>query len=229
MTRSEFIRNTMSTVRDQHVNLSDRTFEIEQYLKEMYLSVKHYQILQPLSQQESSKRTSLLGSRRVVGLKRSVGSIIRKSGRESMLIPDPIIKSPRRESFSSSNSSAASGSMIHYMHSSSLFSSEPPYYKEGVVMRKHLLENANQKARHREWRECLLEVGAEGELRMYALQPTFGDKSLFRNSSAADVFHPRASKQIQSYNGGGQWAVKSFIIFFVGTYDVYMYNSHILS
>lgn len=54
-------------------------------------------------------------------------------------------------------------------------------------MRKHLLENANHKARHREWRECYLEV-QDGELRMFALQPSqsqLGDKSLFRHSSAA--------------------------------------------
>ena len=36
-------------------------------------------------------------------------------------------------------------------------------------MRKHLLESANQKAKHREWRECLLVVG-QGELKMYGLQ-----------------------------------------------------------
>jgi hypothetical protein len=81
--------------------------------------------------------------------------------------------------------------IIQYMntHASSLFSSRPPYYKEGVVMRKHLLENATHKARHREWRECYLEVGQDGELRMYALQGNgsnqLGDKSLFRHSSAA--------------------------------------------
>ncbi|KAF1799806.1 hypothetical protein FB192DRAFT_1286040 [Mucor lusitanicus] len=255
MTRSEFIRNTMSTVRDQrdHEELmghkkrsahSNRNWEseLEYYLKEMYISVKNYQILQPLSRKTSlSKRGSILGNRRVIGLKRSVNSIIRKSGRESMLVLDgydqapsasmsppppapprssissgytrPLtpssMKSPRRESFSSTNSSAASFSsrcgsptmipqqqqqhaqqpMMQYLntHASSLFSSKPPYYKEGVVMRKHLLENANQKARHREWRECYLEV-QDGELRMYALQPSqsqLGDKSLFRHSSAA--------------------------------------------
>lgn len=255
MTRSEFIRNTMSTVRDQRDHeelmghkkrsaLSSRNWEseLEYYLKEMYISVKNYQILQPLSRKSSlSKRGSILGNRRVIGLKRSVNSIIRKSGRESMLVldgydqvpsssispPSPApprssissgytrpltpssMKSPRRESFSSTNSSAASFSsrcgsptmvpqqqqqhsqqpMMQYLnsHAASLFSSRPPYYKEGVVMRKHLLENANHKARHREWRECYLEV-QDGELRMYALQPSpnqLGDKSLFRHSSAA--------------------------------------------
>ncbi|KAK4521507.1 Tubulin beta chain (Beta tubulin) [Mucor velutinosus] len=255
MTRSEFIRNTMSTVRDQRDHeelmghkkrsaLSRRNWEseLEYYLKEMYTSVKNYQILQPLSRKSSlSKRGSILGNRRVIGLKRSVNSIIRKSGRESMLVldgydqvpsgsmsPPPSVpprssissgytrpltpssmKSPRRESFSSTNSSAASFSsrcgsptmipqqqqqhaqqpMMQYLnsHASSLFSSRPPYYKEGVVMRKHLLENANHKARHREWRECYLEI-QDGELRMYALQPSqsqLGDKNLFRHSSAA--------------------------------------------
>ncbi|EPB88170.1 hypothetical protein HMPREF1544_05002 [Mucor circinelloides 1006PhL] len=235
MTRSEFIRNTMSTVRDQRDHeelmghkkrsaLSSRNWEseLEYYLKEMYISVKNYQILQPLSRKSSlSKRGSILGNRRVIGLKRSVNSIIRKSGRESMLVldgydqvpsssispPSPApprssissgytrpltpssMKSPRRESFSSTNSSAASFSsrcgsptmvpqqqqqhsqqpMMQYLnsHAASLFSSRPPYYKEGVVMRKHLLENANHKARHREWRECYLEV-QDGELRIPA-------------------------------------------------------------
>lgn len=53
-------------------------------------------------------------------------------------------------------------------------------------MRKHLLENASHKARHREWKECFLEVGQDGELRMYTLQQPqqLGDKSLFRHSSA---------------------------------------------
>lgn len=43
-----------------------------------------------------------------------------------------------------------------------------PYVKEGIVMRKHLLESKNQKARHREWRECLLVV-RQGEFKMYGL------------------------------------------------------------
>jgi hypothetical protein len=34
------------------------------------------------------------------------------------------------------------------------------------VTRKHLLENASQKAKHREWKECYLEV-KNGELWMY--------------------------------------------------------------
>lgn len=64
-------------------------------MQELYTSVKQYQILQPLSRKPShhgasEKRGSLLGSRRVVGLKRSVGSIIRRSGRESMVMTEEI-------------------------------------------------------------------------------------------------------------------------------------------
>lgn len=55
----------------------------------MYISVKQYQILQPLSGKPAlTKRASLLGNKRVVGLKRRVNSIISKSGRESILILD---------------------------------------------------------------------------------------------------------------------------------------------
>lgn len=61
-------------------------------------------------------------------------------------------------------------------HAADLFSNQPPYLKEGVVMRKHLLETGNQKAKHREWRECLLVVG-QGELKMYGLQSDSNDSS----------------------------------------------------
>lgn len=54
-------------------------------------------------------------------------------------------------------------------HAADLFANRPPYLKERVVMVKHLLKSANQKAKHREWRECLLVVG-QGELKMYGLQ-----------------------------------------------------------
>lgn len=119
--------------------------------------------------------------------------------------------------------------MIQYMntHGSCLFSSRPPYFKEGVVMRKHLLENASQKARHREWKECFLEIGPEGELRMYALQsssssssnslnPSGGDKSLFRHSTAA-AFANNAlisekallKSSSSSFHGTTKWAASS--------------------
>ncbi|KAI8877175.1 hypothetical protein K501DRAFT_337592 [Backusella circina FSU 941] len=269
MTRSEFIRNTMSTIRDQRdheVTLGHRLdvdsetdkaweSEVENYLKEMYLSVKQYQILQPLSRQPSvTRRTSILGGKRVVGLKKSVNSIIRKSGRESMILEDqtrtsfssgytgtltPSLKSPRRESFSSLSSSASLSSrgggspvsghhynsfqpLMQYMnsHSSSLFTSQPPYFKEGVVMRKHLLESASQKAKHREWKECFLEVGNGGELRIYALQGSSAGeehrRSVFRHSSVN--FNTLEKSNLpttsSSFGGatGGKWASHSQLL-----------------
>ncbi|KAG2237528.1 hypothetical protein INT48_005564 [Thamnidium elegans] len=217
MTRSEFIRNTMSTIRDQReheelmghkrsaIHTRNWEAEVENTMKEMYISVKQYQILQPLSRKTSLGRRSSMMGKRVIGIKRSTS--LSPPPRSSMSSGynrsiTPSIKSPRRGSFSSATSSSATslssrcGSptslapqpMIQYMdtHSSSLFSSRPPYFKEGVVMRKHLLENASHKAKHREWKECFLEVGQDGELRMYALQQPqqLGDKSLFRHSSA---------------------------------------------
>ncbi|KAI8147478.1 hypothetical protein BJV82DRAFT_595619 [Fennellomyces sp. T-0311] len=230
MTRQAFVRNTMSTIRDQVKSLPpekrDRTGQLftkiwesdmEVYLKELYLSVKQSQILQPLEQQSqqlsvtntTEKRASMLGGRRVAEFTRSVNTMIRnKSGRESAVIypaeekmsnPSSPLGSPRRDSFSSHTSGASFASsarnntllsphqpMMSFMqsHASDLFTSRPPYLKEGVVVRKHLLENGNQKAKHREWRECFLVVG-HGELKMYAMQGSTGEerRSMLRVNS----------------------------------------------
>ncbi|KAG0175135.1 hypothetical protein DFQ29_007236 [Apophysomyces sp. BC1021] len=263
MTRIEFVRNTMSAIYDQQQQPdSPEVPGHSQFSKAWEIDIESYlKILQPLSRRPSNnnrqpldKRGSILGGRRVIGLKRSVNSIIRKSGRESMLAPDdiqprkstssgprpssPPARSPRRESFSSVGSATSFGSlvrsgtlsptlhqpMISFMntHSSALFTSRPPYLKEGVVMRKHLLENATQKARHRDWKECFLVVG-EGELKMYALQNTNESdrKSMFRPSSAsfanlADSLSKTTPAQSTSFGGvpvnGNKWASSSQLI-----------------
>ncbi|KAG0183590.1 hypothetical protein DFQ28_002963 [Apophysomyces sp. BC1034] len=277
MTRQAFVKNTMSTIRDQrqgtHGNASVQLSKVweadmETCLKELYISVKQYQILQPLSNRPNNKtttlekRVSILGGRRVADMKRSMGAMMGKAVRESMLIPDevqprpstssgrqrpsspPLARSPRRDSFSSVASSKSYNSlavrgggggstgatlsphyqpMIHFMdtHSSALFSSQPPYLKEGVVVRKHLLENANQKAKHREWREIFLVV-SQGELKMYALQGSSSDterRSMLRASSAslanlADSFTKNSSSGPASFGGVQQnrWAAHSHLI-----------------
>lgn len=150
MTRPEFIQNTMSTLRDHHQQTTPQwESAIEHELKEMYMSVKHYQIVQT----PGNKRSSILlsGGRR---LKRSVSSMIRGPR------PVPEEKSVRDPDLP---------------------------YKEGLVMRKHLLVSAGQKARFREWRLCWLEIGIEGELRMYDPPPSIGDKSLFGQSNNTSV------------------------------------------
>ncbi|KAI9020850.1 hypothetical protein CLU79DRAFT_754052 [Phycomyces nitens] len=235
MTRQEFVRNTMSAIHDQHPednaqgrSSKDYTFskgwevEIESQLKELYTSVKQYQVLQPNSRHSSQsvvqleKQNSLLGGRHAIGIKRSVHSMIRKTPRES--VSDEIQprkstssgprftapRSTRRESFSSVASGTSYGSngrgiplspyqsiAGHQLRGSTHGAgqldvplNQAPYLKEGVVIRKHLLENAQQRAKHREWKECFLVVG-QGELKMYALQGT-GEpdrKSMFRPSS----------------------------------------------
>ncbi|KAI7877491.1 hypothetical protein K492DRAFT_171645 [Lichtheimia hyalospora FSU 10163] len=266
MTRQAFVRNTMSTIEDQlrmlppekrRGHLFTKTWEadMEICLKELYGSVKQNQILQPLESQQQQltvntsdgveKRNSILmGGRRVAEFKRSVNTMIRKSGRESVIYPEePIPRastsadqptssmvSPRRASFSSStsgNSSTINGNarspsstlspnqpMMSFMHShgSDLFTSRPPYLKEGMLARKHLLENANQKAKHREWKDCFLVVGS-GEFKMYSMQGSVGEerRSLLRMSSVntfatlADSLNRSATSSPNSMLGG-RWA-----------------------
>lgn len=120
MTRQAFVKNTMSTIRDQQQ--TDPTWaakrpnfmlaweaHIEAYLKDMYISVKNYQILQPMQQSglddsgddnaflsvssgstNSSKRMSIMGGKRMIDIKRSLNTMIHKNGstRESMLFLD---------------------------------------------------------------------------------------------------------------------------------------------
>ncbi|GAN03834.1 sec7 domain-containing protein [Mucor ambiguus] len=264
MTRQAFVKNTMSTIRDQQQTdpkwaakkpnfMLAWEAHIEAYLKDMYISVKNYQILQPMQQSSlddssnsggddiaflsvstsSSKRMSIMGGKRMIDIKRSLNTMIHKNGstRESMLFldePSPrkssssntrqqypasphsskSMHSTRRDSFSSSHSNSgtlspksiiasSNGSqlsphpshMMNFMdaHSADLFANRPPYLKEGVVMRKHLLESANQKAKHREWRECLLVVG-QGELKMYGLQSeNANDSNSISSSSKRNV------------------------------------------
>lgn len=72
-------------------------------------------------------------------------------------------------------------------HVSDLFASRPPYLKEGVVVRKHLLENGSQRAKHREWKECFLVV-SNGELKMYTMHGSVSEerRSVLRVSSVSN-------------------------------------------
>ncbi|ORZ18151.1 hypothetical protein BCR42DRAFT_413256 [Absidia repens] len=211
MTKQAFVKNTMSTIYDQSSVKITKAWEMnmEAYLKDLYNSVKQHQILQPLSDRPAElgptpleKRSSLIGGRRVLEMKRNMGAIIRKSMLEPSIVleeSEPVIhpvKSPssplstshrrKRDSISSIGSGASSlrtPSLLTplsqsqpstpYMttshHRLSFSSTHSPFMKEGVVVRKHLLENATQKAKHRDWRECYLVVG-DGELKMYAMQ-----------------------------------------------------------
>lgn len=55
-------------------------------------------------------------------------------------------------------------------------------------MRKHLLESQNQKAKHRDWRECLLVV-SQGEFRMYGVpSENHGENRLHMLKSGGSSF-----------------------------------------
>ncbi|KAI7874868.1 hypothetical protein K492DRAFT_174061 [Lichtheimia hyalospora FSU 10163] len=177
--------------------------EIEVSLREMYSSIKSGQILDPsLSKQETHPHASIRHTRRrslqmsgsrVGAFKRSVGTIMLKAGRESMVLTEePDADSTRSRSTSSFarqrrrsasvKSSVSQGShltnsattyqsvapLLHHSELPSSYTCAAPYYKEGMIVRKHLLERAGQKARHRDWRECFLVVD-RAEIRTYRI------------------------------------------------------------
>ncbi|KAI7863476.1 hypothetical protein BDF14DRAFT_1843492 [Spinellus fusiger] len=218
MTRSEFVRNTMAAIGDQKASLPEKNPEfvraweadVEAHLKELYASVKQYQILQPLSKRshgssvQLERQSSVLSGRHGMGLKRGVHSIMRKGTKEAMsedalsLSPSTktnAVRASRRSSISSATSATSYGShdrpisspyqtISTCMSQNSLLNQQTLYLKEGIVIRKHLLENAQQRAKHRDWKECFLVV-EQGEIKMYGLNGTGeGDRrSMFRPSS----------------------------------------------
>lgn len=188
----------------------------------MYSSIKSGQILDPsLSKQESHPHASIRHTRRrsiqmsgsrVGAFKRSVGTIMLKAGRESMVLAEEVrlyysiiiiilrilislkpdadsTRSRSTTSFArqrrrsaSVKSSVSQGShltnsattyqsvapLLHHSELPSSYTCAAPYYKEGMIVRKHLLERAGQKARHRDWRECFLVVD-RAEIRTYRI------------------------------------------------------------
>ncbi|OZJ02255.1 hypothetical protein BZG36_05033 [Bifiguratus adelaidae] len=68
--------------------------------------------------------------------------------------------------------------------------SRPPFHKEGFVVRKHLLEGAGVKAKHREWKECYLVVD-QGSLKMFALDTGMREagnrRSILRSHTASSL------------------------------------------
>lgn len=86
--------------------------------------------------------------------------------------------------------------------------SNAPYYKEGMVSRKHLLENKDQKAKHRDWKVCFMVIEGS-QLRVYKLDSTScGRRSLSRScsfSSAESVSSSMSSSARISALDGGDW------------------------
>ncbi|KAI9284366.1 hypothetical protein BC943DRAFT_326198 [Umbelopsis sp. AD052] len=232
MTRSAFVRNTMSAAyaqgpgNDRNQDSQASKFpkwweaEMEIYLRELYYSIKQRQILQPREHQlENHRPKSFLDASGVNGLKKSVGNMVR-STRESMILttdmgqpnPRPSLSNLQRpisppnmrrkisvtsmSSTGSHSSNPRSPGLSHqqpamsFPNSSASFTSQPPFYKEGIVMRKHLLESGDQKAKNRDWKECMIVV-TRGELQVFSVSPNGGEvnhrRSMLRASSASLV------------------------------------------
>ncbi|ORZ01662.1 hypothetical protein BCR43DRAFT_556274 [Syncephalastrum racemosum] len=115
---------------------------------------------------------------------------------------------------SATTSYQAVAPLLHHSDLPQSYTSAAPYYKEGLIVRKHLLVQAGQKARHREWRECFLVVD-RGEVRMYRLDGGHHHhhhdrKSIVRNSmmvshsSLAEALTRPMGDHTQAL-GGGDW------------------------
>ncbi|KAJ2962849.1 hypothetical protein NQZ79_g2077 [Umbelopsis isabellina] len=232
MTRSAFVRNTMSAAyaqgpgNDRNQGQQAKQFpkwweaEMEIYLRELYYSIKQRQILQPKEHQLDNRPKSILDTSGVSAFKRSVNSMVRLSSRESMILNTPDANQPsprpsisslhrptsppnmrRRPSATSLASAGSHGSsprtpaspyqtMMSLPGQNASCTSQPPFYKEGLVIRKHLLESADQKAKTRDWKECIIVVN-RGELQVYSSTSVGGEnnprRSMLRASSASLV------------------------------------------
>lgn len=93
--------------------------------------------------------------------------------------------------------------------------SNAPYYKEGMVSRKHLLENKDQKAKHRDWKVCFMVIEGS-QLRVYKLDSTScGRRSLSRScsfSSAESVSSSMSSSARISALDGGDWMSSALLL-----------------
>lgn len=181
--------------------------EVKNLLKQMYNNIRNNQIANP-----SSSPISMQNNRVSTAFKRSVGTIIWKNTtREPMPQSTAACETA---SIASANSIAPSSVMQYQAVASHLqstelptsYTSNAPYYKEGMVSRKHLLEQSNQKAKHRDWKDCFMVI-ERSQLRMYKLDNTSCAK---RTRSSHNILSDAAS-QVSSASessfaiGGGNW------------------------
>ncbi|ORX47156.1 hypothetical protein DM01DRAFT_362337 [Hesseltinella vesiculosa] len=193
--------------------------EMGQLLKQMYTSIRHQQIALPGSRLDTKKRSGvgnrLWKSTRDSLFIGSDSNSELDYGRPPMT-PRSTMSSisgafSRRRSISSMRSgyshhsqhtqgiSAMAGlgasnyqavaSMLHHPDLPMAFTSSAPYYKEGMIARKHLLEEANRRARTRDWKECFMVVD-RGQLRMYRLDQAPPHRRKEKPGVAALARHP---------------------------------------
>lgn len=173
--------------------------EIKFLLKLMYSNIRHHQINNPTSLPLSSP------GRVSAAFKRSVGTIIWKAARDSILGGSVVGTEVESSSISSSVQSANASSVMQYQSVAShlqtelptSYTSNAPYYKEGMVVRKHLLEKTNQKAKHRDWRDCFMVIERD-QLRMYKLDATSCNNSTNKRHTLRNTLMPRSTMSFSS-------------------------------
>ncbi|KAI8389288.1 hypothetical protein BD560DRAFT_430263 [Blakeslea trispora] len=200
--------------------------EVKNLLKQMYSNIRHCQISDPSlppSNTNHSQRVSTV-------LKRSMGTIMWRGSRHfssnnSSCIEDGDSASSTIAA-SISSSCLYANSLIQYQSLAShlqtelpmIYTSSAPYYKEGLVIRKHLLEKTNQKAKHRDWRECFMVI-ERSQLRMYKLDYSHNEprkRSLIRNTlmnrnNQTSQIHTPFSEGHDAI-GGGDWLSNALLI-----------------
>ena len=160
MSRSAFVKNTMAAISPS----SEYSYSLER-----------------ASSTRSATRLSLYSkslSTLSIGSVKSWDSEMKHTLKQmytnirSHQITDPSVESnsSRRSSIKSDVSSMTSSSTQSTLVQSEIMpcTSSAPYYKEGVVSRKHLLESKDQKAKHRDWKQCFMVVD-RNQLNMYKM------------------------------------------------------------
>lgn len=141
--------------------------EIKNMLKHMYNNIRNTQINNPSTPPTSINNKNKKLNRVSTVIKKSVGTIIHK-------------RKVNEGDHASVSSVQSSPSVLQYeavathLQSTELpvsTTSNAPYYKEGMIACKHLLASKNQRAKHRDWKECFMVI-ERSQLRMYKLAAT---------------------------------------------------------
>lgn len=220
---SSMPRNATTTTTARAFGSKAWQIEIKILLKQMYTNIRHSQISNP-----SSPPASIQNNRVSAAFKRSMGTIIWKGARDSIMInhDEDISCSPPSASIASAQSAS---SIMQYQTVASYlqtdlpvsYTSNAPYYKEGMVVRKHLLEKTSQKAKHRDWKDCFMVI-ERSQLRMYKLDNSSSSEHrkrniirntiLAKNSSLSDSASQNSESSVSEVVGGGDWMASAQLI-----------------
>ncbi|KAI8359903.1 Pleckstrin homology domain-containing protein [Choanephora cucurbitarum] len=222
-TYAQSLDSSMSS--NSHIAIGSKSWQLElkNQLKQMYTNIRHCQISDPSlppSPSGNSHRVSTV-------LKRSMGTIMWRGTRQfssnSSSSNEDVDSSSSTIATSISSSCLYPNSLIQYQSLAShlqtelpmTYTSSAPYYKEGLVIRKHLLEKTNQKAKHRDWRECFMVI-ERSQLRMYKLDCNNNEprkRSLIRNTLMNRQTQTQASpNECSDAVGGGDWLSSALLV-----------------